>query len=108
MSLISNSSAESPSIQAWLDIQQKNNFIEITPRSKAENDIQISYTIVSNKKGKSGTSRSQQSGSVSLLAGQETGLAKLKLNFEEGNRYQISLDVYHQNKLISSTTKTIP
>lgn len=108
MGFVTNSLAEQPPVQAWLDIQQQNNLIEITPRSKSEYDIQIRYTITSNKKGKTGTSRSQQSGSVFLLAGQETGLANLKLSFEAENQYLICLDIYHQNNLISSITGTIP
>lgn len=102
------SHAESPAIEAWLDIQHRGDFIEITPLSKSPKDIDVRYIVISTKTGKSGISSSHQEGNASLLPGQETALASLLLGFEEGDRYQLSLELYHQNHLIKSISTRFP
>jgi hypothetical protein len=91
-----------PAVKAWIEVTPINGYIQVIPYCRSENAITVSYVLLSEKAGRSGTSRSRQSGKVVLESGKDTSLARQRLGVMKEDQYRLTLKVFSKGELIAS------
>ena len=74
-------------LEAWIETERSNGTLVITPYCRSVTGLAVTYRLVSAKTGKSGTSRSTQSGRVALRPGVAELLSTLHLGLSGDDRY---------------------
>ena len=105
---MSASLAEVPSVNAWIEVTPLDGLIRIIPYCRSEKAITVSYELVSEKSGRSGTSRSRQGGKVELKPGIDTSLAQQQIGITKEDSYQLTLKIFSHGELIASERITVP
>ncbi len=108
MSGMSSGLAEEPVVQAWIEVKRLNGTIQVVPYCRSEQALTINYELASEKSGRSGTSRSRQSGKVALQAGVDTSLSQQQIGVTKQDRYQLILKIFSQGRLIARDEMTFP
>jgi hypothetical protein len=107
----SQNEKEKSLIQAKIKYIKIDNFVTIFAEATNETNVinsEIDYTFLSVKKSASGnTSKNQQSGEFSIVAGEIKKLSKQLLNIDEGDEIKIYLFLKKNKKLISKDTLSL-
>jgi hypothetical protein len=74
--------------------------LTIQPIINSPRQETLRYELISAKHGKSGISKTSQSGSVKTQAGQPLSLASLKLGLNKSDHYTVTLRVYAGGTLV--------
>lgn len=93
--------ADDGGYRAWIELQTQGRTLVVKPHCQAEEDAAIRYRLKSMKSGKSGTSRSAQSGSFSLKAHEPSKLAELHLAVGERDHYMLELEVFKDDARVA-------
>ena len=97
-----------PTVQAWIEVIESNGQIQVIPYCRSENAITVSYVLLSEKAGRSGTSTSRQSGKVVLESGKNISLARQRLGIIKEDQYRLTLKVFSKGELIASDLVNVP
>lgn len=73
----------------------------INPTVNSPKQETLRYELISSKQGTNGTSRTNQSGTVTTQASQPISLATLKLAVSKSDHYTITLRVYADDILVA-------
>lgn len=96
--------------RAWIEIEYKDSYLKIRAfcfNNTSENRI-LRYKLEARKRGKSGTARTSQLGSVYIPSQEKKCLSKLVLSVYPKDFYQIKLEVYKDGKLIAEDSAFYP
>ena len=105
---MSASRAEVPSVNAWIEVTPLNGLIRVIPYCRSVDAITVNYELISEKSGRSGTSRSRQGGKVVLKPGIDTSLSHQKIGIADQDSYRLTLKVFNRGQLIASDMITVP
>lgn len=94
--------------QAWISVRKVGRVYEISPTCLAPHDGLISYSLAARRQGRAGSSVSSQSGRASMRAGQEKVLCRLALSIQEGDQYEIVLDVFEDGQAVAHSVLACP
>ena len=95
-------------MKAWIEVTPLNGQIRIIPYCRSDDAITVDYELTSEKSGRSGTSRSRQSGKVALSPGIDTSLAQQQIGITEQDHYRLTLKVFSKGELIASDMISVP
>ena len=76
----------------------------MVPYLESNQSARLRYELVSTKRGPSGFSRSQQSGTVAVVGCSPRELARLTVSFQEGDYCEVTLQAYAQERLVAAET----
>lgn len=84
----------------------KNNNMELnaTCISQTTNNLSLRYEMEIEKAGNSGTSKNKQSGAFEMGNHETKVLAVNKFNVNKNDQFQVQLNIFQKNKLISKDT----
>lgn len=99
---------QNSAFEVWIDVQRQDHVLIVTPSCRSTVARDVTYRFVSSKAGRSGTSRSAQSGQVSVNADADHALAHLSLGISDRDSYRLDLDVYEGDKLLGSASASYP
>ncbi len=97
-----SATAQDGGYRAWIELQTEGRTLVVKPHCQAGEDAAIRYRLKSMKSGQSGTSRSTQSGSLSLKAHEASMLAELHLGVSAHDHYVLELEIYKGDKRVAS------
>ena len=93
---------------AWLESSTEQGRLLVNAYVKTTHASTLEYELISQKSGSSGNSKTKQSGSVDVEAAKAYPLTKLRLGYNAGDEYQITLSIYENATLVAQETLTYP
>ncbi|MEE9424145.1 MAG: curli-like amyloid fiber formation chaperone CsgH [Methylococcales bacterium] len=100
-------------LKAWINVEQKNGFLHITPTIEwlltvtASEANKFSYHLSVIKDGVGGHNSTSQKGGIPLNPlNQHVSLSSTQVNYSSEDNYKFSLKIYRNDQLIASTSKS--
>ena len=96
--------------RAWIGIEYEDSYLKIRAFcfNNTLKDEVLRYKLEAKKSGKSGTAHSCQSGSVYIPSQEKKCLSQLTLGVSPKDHYQITLEVYKDEKLVAEDSVFYP
>ena len=97
-----------PSFRIWADVDNDNGLWTVVPRIELAVDSALSYAITADKTGRSGRSKTKQSGRLSVSSGVPVALASLRIGVGKEDSCVVDIQVYEGDLLRGNLTLTLP
>jgi hypothetical protein len=94
--------------EAWIVIKPEGNLFHVEPFCRASEDASLTYRLTARKAGRSGTSTSSQSGTVTVKANQAAVVSRLSLSVGPGDRYEFVLEIFLGGQKVAEATAASP
>lgn len=93
---------------AWLETTSEQGRLYVNAYVKTSRISKLEYSLISIKSGSSGNATTKQAGSVDVEADKTYPLTKLRLGYNAGDKYTITLSVYENAVLVAQEKFTYP
>ena len=97
-----------PNFRIWADVQNDNGQWTVVPKIELSTDSALSYEITANKTGRSGRSKTKQSGRISVSTGVPVALASLRIGVGKEDHCVVDIHVYEGDLLRGNLTVNLP
>lgn len=97
-----------PNFRVWADVDNINGLWTVVPKVELSTDSALSYEITANKIGRSGRSKTKQSGRLSVSTGVPAALASLRIGVGNEDHCVVDIQVYEGDLLRGSLTVNLP
>ena len=88
--------------KTWISTVKDGNMLKVAANfeNKTNDDLNISYVMLSNKSGKDGKSLTTQKGTVNVEGFKSSVLARSSINLVKNDEYSFILRTYKNNEII--------
>lgn len=100
--------AEDPGYRLSLDAKVRGGYLALDPTITAPAGKTLRYDLVTRKQGRSGTSNTRQGGSVTVGGNGRASLSTVTVSVGEGERCEVSIEVYEGARLVASQSFSHP
>lgn len=103
-----NAIANEASVRLWSQVSNTGNMWTVVPHVDAPAGRVFGYEIAADKTGDSGTSKTRQTGTVSMPATATASLSSLTIGIAPHEHCVIEIKLFEGSKTIDSQTLTLP
>lgn len=90
--------------KAWISTKNGDGYLNVAGNfeNNSEEDISISYMLISSRDGQGGTSSTTQKGNAEIRTKEKSVLSSVKINAVKNDFYTIKLIIYKDKRVIGS------
>ena len=94
--------------QVWMEARPQDSRLDVVPYVAVSEPAQLRYELLYTKLGRAGKASARQSGTLAVACCEPRVLSRLSFSLQEGDRYELSLQAYVQDRLVAAQTLNYP